>query len=335
MIESGFYPLPQPPVPNHLFKTRCSAVVKALRSEPPSKTPSLIATVFGDIVEAHGGEIWLGSLTRLLQPLGISERLARTAVYRLSQDGSLESIKSGRRSYYRLTPSARLRVDRFDRRIYYFNEPEWDGEWRLVFTGFRGISAAQRAEVRRRMDWLGYGIIAPNVYGHPNAPAEPLRQLMEELGITDKVSVMRARNHDRAHGLGSREMVRHCFDIERLEKAYAAFIQRYRPLALALQQEGGSSDMNPEHCLIIRVMLIHQFRRILLHDPWLPTPLLPAEWSGFAAQRLCAVIYRAVENASNAQIRAVGEDRNGAFRAVTPRHRGRFAGLNEILSRTS
>ena len=127
------------------FNSRCSAISKELRSESPRKTPSLIATVFGDIVEAYGGEIWLGSLTRLLQPLGISERLVRTAVYRLSQDDSLESARVGRRSYYRLTAAARSRVDRFDRRIYYFNEPAWDGKWRLVFTGTRGVGTAARA----------------------------------------------------------------------------------------------------------------------------------------------------------------------------------------------
>ena len=310
---------------NHLFKKRCNAVINELRNEPPSKTPSLIATVFGDIVEAHGGEIWLGSLTRLLEPLAISERLVRTAVYRLSRDSSLEGVKVGRRSYYRLTPAARLRVDRFDRRIYYFSEPEWDGEWRLVFAGTRGISSTQRAAVRKRMDWLDYGIIAPNVYGHPTAPLAPVWQLMEELGIADKVSIMRASNYDKAHGLGTREMVRQCFDIDRLEKAYSAFIERYRPLARALQGGNESAGMNPQHCLILRIMLIHQYRRILLHDPELPAPLLPPNWNGLEAHRLCAVIYKAVEADSTGQILAIGENRKGAFRALTARHRGRFA----------
>lgn len=323
-----FYPTSQPLVPNYSFKSRCNAIVNELRNEPPSKTPSLIATVFGDIVEAYGGEIWLGSLTRLLEPLGLSERLVRTAVYRLSQDGSLEAVKAGRRSYYRLTTSTRQRVDRFDRRIYYFSEPEWDGEWRLVFAGTRGVSTAQRAEVRKRMEWLGFGIIAPNVYGHPTAPLEPVWQLMQALDIADKVSIMRASNHDQTQGLGTREMVRQCFDIDRLERAYNAFLRRYRPLARALQQNIGANDMNPEHCLVLRIMLIHQYRRILLHDPELPTPLLPPDWNGLEAHRLCAAIYKAVEPASDEQILSLGENRKGAFRSLVARHRGRFAGTD-------
>ena len=323
-----FYPTSQPLVPNHSFKSRCNAIVNELRNEPPSKTPSLIATVFGDIVEAYGGEIWLGSLTRLLEPLGLSERLVRTAVYRLSQEGSLEAVKAGRRSYYRLTTSTRQRVDRFDRRIYYFSEPEWDGEWRLVFAGTRGVSTAQRAEVRKRMEWLGFGIIAPNVYGHPTAPLEPVWQLMQALDIADKVSIMRASNHDQTQGLGTREMVRQCFDIDRLERDYSAFLKRYRPLAHALQQSSNSGDMNPEHCLVLRIMLIHQYRRILLHDPELPTPLLPPDWNGLEAHRLCAAIYKAVEPSSDEQILSLGENRKGAFRSLVARHRGRFAGTD-------
>jgi phenylacetic acid degradation operon negative regulatory protein len=299
-------------------------LIRNFRAEPPSKTPSLIATVFGDLVEAYGGEIWLGSLTRLLEPLGINERLVRTSVYRLSQDGSLEGTRIGRRSFYRLSDAARRRVARFDRRIYYFVEPEWDGEWRLLFAGTRGISSDQRAEIRKRMVWLGYGIIAPNVYGHPNAPMEPVWQLLDELGVTQKVTIMRAANFDQSHGLGTREMVRQCFDIDALERDYRAFNKRYRPLARALESEPGHDLESPESSLMLRIMLIHQYRRILLRDPDLPTPLLPNAWSGHEAHRLCAAIYRAVETSSNAHIREVCENRKGPFGKIAARHTGRF-----------
>ena len=64
---------------------------------------TLVFTFFCDVVTQHGGEIWLGSVIHALAPLGINERLTRTAVFRLVQDGWLESRKQGRRSYYRLT----------------------------------------------------------------------------------------------------------------------------------------------------------------------------------------------------------------------------------------
>lgn len=299
-------------------------MIRELRRETPGKTPSLIATVFGDIVEAYGGEIWLGSLARLLQPLGISERLVRTSVYRMSRDGSLVGDSVGRRSYYRLSPSASQRVKRFDRRIYYFGAPAWDGHWRLVFAGTKGVDTGQRAELRKRMEWLGFGIVAPNVYAHPTAAMEPVWQLMEELGISDKVTILRAANYDQTHGLGALEMVRQCFDITGLEQAYNRFIKRYQPLANALTTTADTIGLDPEHCLVLRIMLIHHYRRILLHDPELPAPLLPENWKGHRAQRLCALIYKAVEERSNAQILAVAESRDGAFRTLVTKHSRRF-----------
>ena len=312
-------------MPTPAFQNRCRTLLRNFRNEPPSKTPSLIATVFGDLVEAHGGEIWLGSLTRLLQPLGISERLVRTAVYRLSQDGTLEGTRIGRRSFYRLSDTARRRVDHFDRRIYHFTEPEWDGEWRLLFAGTRGISAEQRAEIRKRMLWLGYGVIAPNVYGHPNASVGVLWQLLDELGVTQKVTIMRASNYDQAHGLGTREMVRQCFDIDTLDRQYRAFNRRYLPLARALEGRATGACSDPESSLLLRIILIHEYRRILLRDPDLPTPLLPEAWSGRQAHALCAAIYRAIEADSDAQIRRICENRRGLFGRVVARHAARFS----------
>ncbi|MBM3340433.1 MAG: phenylacetic acid degradation operon negative regulatory protein PaaX, partial [Betaproteobacteria bacterium] len=36
---------------------------------------SLIVTIFGDAVLPRGGQVWLGSLIRLLEPMQLNERL--------------------------------------------------------------------------------------------------------------------------------------------------------------------------------------------------------------------------------------------------------------------
>ena len=51
---------------------------------------AVVFTFFCDVVTQHGGEIWLGSVIQALAPLGINERLTRTAVFRLVQDDWLE-----------------------------------------------------------------------------------------------------------------------------------------------------------------------------------------------------------------------------------------------------
>ncbi len=41
-----------------------------------------------------------------------------------------------------------------------------------------------------------------------------------------------------------------------------------------------------------RILLIHHYRRVVLRDPLLPPALLPLDWPGQAARKLCGEIYR-------------------------------------------
>jgi phenylacetic acid degradation operon negative regulatory protein len=167
-------------VASNPFQRQLKSILDGFRKEPPSRTPSLVATLFGDVVESHDREIWLGSITALLEPLGVNERLVRTAVYRLAKDDFVESSKIGRRSYYRLTESARKKVSGYDELIYYPSNKQWNGDWILVFTGTQGINAKQRARLRKELTWLGYGIIAPNAYGHPTAPITQTQAILAQ-----------------------------------------------------------------------------------------------------------------------------------------------------------
>ena len=45
----------------------------------PARAKSLIVTVYGDLIAAHGGTVWLGSFIRLVEPLGLNERTVRTS----------------------------------------------------------------------------------------------------------------------------------------------------------------------------------------------------------------------------------------------------------------
>lgn len=56
----------------------------ALTSQPISGT-SLIISLYGDALHHRGGEVWLGSLTNLLEPMGFTDRFVRTSVFRLQK----------------------------------------------------------------------------------------------------------------------------------------------------------------------------------------------------------------------------------------------------------
>ena len=49
--------------------------------------------------------------------------------------------------------------------------------------------------------------------------------------------------------------------------------------------------LSPEDCFTLRLLLIHEYRRILLHDTDVPAELLPRDWPGLEARRLAAELY--------------------------------------------
>jgi len=52
--------------------------------------------------------------------------------------------------------------------------------------------------------------------------------------------------------------------------------------------------------LTLRLLLIDEYRRVILHDSHLPSELLPIHWVGDTAYALCREIYLAIQlNAEN------------------------------------
>ena len=72
-------------------------ILRHLRAEP-SRTWSVIITVFGDAIVPRGGSVWLGTLVRFFAALDIGDGVVRTAVSRLAADGWLERSRVGRNS---------------------------------------------------------------------------------------------------------------------------------------------------------------------------------------------------------------------------------------------
>jgi len=52
-----------------------------------------------------------------------------------------------------------------------------------------------------------------------------------------------------------------------------------------------SDALLPRAAFLVRTLLIHEYRKIHLQDPLLPAALLPRDWVGAAAYRLCRRLY--------------------------------------------
>lgn len=301
-------------------------LVGGLAAAVAPRAKSLIVTLFGDAVLPHGGSLWLGSLIEILGPLGMSERIVRTSVFRLCREDWLINTQIGRRSFYRATDPGLERFAAADRRIYAPQTPAWDGGWHMLLIGASAMEGEVRERLRRDLGWLGFGTLSPTVFVHPSCDADAVHRLLGELGVADTVVLMKA-TADRGGGLPAlRDLVRAGWDLDRLEADYAAFLARFRPVWRSLETR---DPPEPRDALLIRTLLIHDFRRILLRDPMLPAPLLPADWSGHAARTLTRALYRRLKPASEAYLMTAVKTADGPLPDAHPSFEARFGGLAE------
>jgi phenylacetic acid degradation operon negative regulatory protein len=246
----------------------------------------LVFTFFCDVVTQHGGEIWLGSIVHALAPLGINERLTRTAVFRLTQDGWLTSRKQGRRSYYRLTKTGQHYYQRAADRIYASGNPEWDGVWTLLFVSL--VPEENRDALHRGLSWLGYGRMAAAVYALPRVDDGPLKELLADLDLENFAVQMQARSEDIE---SLQQLVMSRWKLDKLRQRYKEFSLLYDKARIALTEQPSPAAQT---IFLLRILLVHEYRRILLSDPELPAAMLPADWDGYTAQSLSGDIYRQI-----------------------------------------
>lgn len=285
------------------------------------RAKSLIVTVFGDSIEPRGGTLWMGSLVRLLSPLGVQERSVRTSVFRLSQEAWLEPAgeKIGRRSHYRMTAAGRQRAAHAHRRIYDAPADTWPGTWTLLL-----LAQSASPALRHDLQWQGFGRFAPQLYAHPAPDARALREIIAIHGAREGIAGFQASLLDFAGSEHPDQLVRRGWPLEHLAAQYKRFLTSFdavRPLL-----DGTAID--DEQRFALRTLLIHEFRRAQLRDPHLPSALLPREWPGAQARALCAELYLACSEGAERYLTRSAEGPEGALPPPAPYFFLRFANVD-------
>ena len=265
--------------------TSAEWIDRFLTNDPP-RHKSLVMTLCGDAIAPHGGAFWLGSMIDLLGPLGVSDRLVRTSVFRLVQEGWLTASREGRRSRYALEPKALPRFERANRRIYSPPGLDWDGRWTIVLAPNGSIDGDLRALLRKELEWEGFAMLATGVMTHPAPDRDTLREILVRAGAEGKVFVCDAAELPSVGARPLPELMGDAWDLSGVVAGYRGFIETFTPL---LDMDG---DIAPQDAFAIRTLLIHAYRRVQLHDPMLPLGLLPAPWPGSDAYELAGRIYR-------------------------------------------
>src|SRR5690606_18079189 len=287
---------------------------------------SLIMTIFGDCIFHRGGIISLASLIQLMDVFGFNERSVRTAVFRLVQNGWLMSEKIGRTSYYRVTESSRQRFIMADQKIYSFQHTEWDQKWDLVLLS--SVELENKLVLKKELEWLGFANIATNVMAYPGCDQQKLQNLLLSHQMTDQVVVFRAETLElwQESYPTIKRMVVVNWPIQELHQRYEKFISDFREFFYFVEQD---EEIDAVQAFQIRILLIHQFRRILLKDPNLPFELLPTDWLSLIARNLSTNLYQAVFMAGDEFFLNVARTAEGSMPPAHPQFYKRFGGLKQ------
>jgi phenylacetic acid degradation operon negative regulatory protein len=279
-------------------------IVDQLKREP-SRTGSIVVTVFGDAIMPRGGSVWLGTLLEFFKTLAIDGGVVRTAMSRLAADDWLERTKVGRNSFYRLTRKGRQTFDTATRHIYDPQVSDWTGRFELLLIGSGGDRDASREALKN----AGFGSPLPGVWIAPSGVPVP-----EEAAHAIRLEVS-------AEDDAGRRLLSESWPLQRTADAYLKFMRTFEPLRGAIGRRDRLSDTD---AFAARILLIHHYRRVVLRDPLLPAALLPKDWPGRAARALCGEIYRGLLSPSEQWLDRNGTNENGPLPAAAGELARRF-----------
>jgi phenylacetic acid degradation operon negative regulatory protein len=236
--------------------------------EQPSHTGSLIMTLMGDAIMPRGGVVALSTVLDLCAGLGIGAGVVRTAVSRLSADGWVVARRQGRASFYEIGPARRGEFVRAARHIFGpSRRPQVDQLSLILLESCDG-----REALRHRLARLGF-VAWQGVMIAPERPLPPSV-------AADVLAVTATAADDTIMRIATK-----AWRLVGLAALYEDFMAAYRPVAAAAR------GFEPRDAIMARILMVHDYRKIMLRDPRLPGALLPDPWIGAAARRLCGAIY--------------------------------------------
>lgn len=238
-----------------------SALIASHHGRVPPRTGSLIVTVFGALVLPAGEALRLSDLQEWLAALEIDPGLVRTALSRLVQDGTLQRERDGKAAFYRLSPRAVADFEAAGDLIFGRRLPQPTGELELLVIEDSGGRAALRAELGEQ----GFVPLAANLLIRPFWAGRMAADSTGCLALSLQANAGLARR------------ARELWPLDALAMGYRAVTGHAEAVRAGV--------FTPEDARLARLMLVHEFRRIVLRDPFLPAALLPADWPGRVARQ--------------------------------------------------
>lgn len=247
------------------------------------KPRSLIFTLFGEYIKHYGGEIWMGSLIKMMAHFNISESSLRGAVLRMVQQDFLKVRKIGNRSYASLTEKGGRRMEDGVERVYSSRNLQWDGRWRVVIYSIPENRRDIRNQIRKELNWTGFGVISPSTWTSPNPLEDQVMEMAKTYQLEDHIILFKTSS---IVSHTNQEIVEKGWDLQEIADKYKTFIDKYEKEYEKIKEETWNGSLSEENSFVKRTELVHEYRKFLFLDPNLPADLLPENWIGFRAREL-------------------------------------------------
>lgn len=213
-----------------------------------------------------------GSVIEVLDRLGIGEPATRATLSRMARRGLLRSVRQGRRVYLGLTRYAEdVLADGKQRIESEVVNRDWDGQWTVLGFSVPENRRGDRHVLRNHLGWAGFSPLQNGLWIAPS-PAD-VTPALEKLELLERVKLFRATAIAPTQ---SNDLVREAWDLDQLADGYTRFLARWESEAFhGLDQ------------LCRQLLLYTEWLLLIRKDPRLPLALLPEDWPGVRAEKLC------------------------------------------------
>ena len=223
------------------------SLTRGLRELGGQRVWSLMVSLFGDLAQDAAQTIDGPVLSAMMALLEVKPEATRVALHRLRNDGWIISEKSGRISRHQLTDKGRAESAAASPRIY--AEPDsLPTTWRIFIL----------SDGEQTIETAGLIPILPRVFigsGVSQTPADALRLSAKE----------------------APEWLKKAAIPQHLTGAYSALSDALTAVDQALPPAITLSGLQTA---VLRGLIVHNWRRLVLKHPVIPQPLQPDDWPG-------------------------------------------------------
>jgi phenylacetic acid degradation operon negative regulatory protein len=280
----------------------------------------LLLTLLGDYWYGQRAHLPSAALVALLEEFGVTGVSARAALSRLARRNLLEASKSGRNTYYGLSPRAAQVLSEGVAHILSFGarDKPWSGHWTVATFSIPEEQRDLRHSLRTRLRWMGFASLYDGVWVSPHDLVGDVAAVFGELGVVH-ATVFTATVGAGSPVAGDPIAA---WDLDALRGTYLALIEEYEPLL----ERARAGQIGTKEALLTRTALMDAWRNFPNLDPELPAELLPGEWPRAWARSIFIELYDGLAGLAEARVRQVLTPYAPELASLVRSHGTSFAG---------